>query len=81
MCFDYCPFCGESLPNLDDDTFDVEGYPICEICNYPIPVDKKRAFIEGKEEVFILCEDCVKWCTNHKDKEMRLSHKLVKSLV
>lgn len=78
----YCPACGEHLPFSEDDPKqDAEGWPICCICDDPIPANKKRAFIEEESGVFILCEDCVKWSTSHGDKSMRLPKRLLKELV
>lgn len=67
-CIDECPFlthcptCGSSRDCDDDDIdslHDVEGYPLCYFCLVPIKPSEKRAFIEAKDTVLIVCRDCV----------------------
>jgi hypothetical protein len=67
-CIDECPFlthcptCGSSREEDDEDTdsiTDVEGYPLCYFCFVSIRPLDKRAFVEAKDTVLIVCEDCV----------------------
>lgn len=59
----HCPTCGSSRDYDDDDDtdslHDVEGYPLCYFCFVPIKPSDKRAFVEAKDTVLIVCEDCV----------------------
>ena len=68
-CIDECPFlthcptCGSSRDDYDDEDvdslYDVEGYPVCFFCTFPIKPSEQRAFIEAKDTVLIVCKDCV----------------------
>lgn len=67
-CIDECPFlthcptCGSSRDeDFDDDEnyIDVEGHPLCFFCSISINPLDKRAFVEAKDIVLIVCRDCV----------------------
>lgn len=66
-CIDECPFlthcptCGSSRDDDEDvdSLYDVGGYPLCVFCIVPIKSSDKRAFIEAKDTVLIVCKDCL----------------------